>query len=56
MYEDDGNGFDYPIQRKKGLGLKNIENRVALIKGTIEFDTLNDRKGTTIVIDIPHDL
>ncbi len=54
MYEDDGIGFGYQVQRKKGLGLKNIENRVELINGTIEFDTIEYRKGTTIVIDIPH--
>ena len=52
MYEDNGKGFDYIHIRKKGLGLINIENRVKLINGEIQFDTIENRTGTTVIIDI----
>ena len=52
MYEDNGIGFDYIRIRKKGLGLINIENRVKLINGEIQFDTMINRMGTTIIINV----
>jgi len=54
MYEDDGNGFDYKhAYQNKGLGLINIENRVKLIDATIIYDTMKNRKGTTVIINVP---
>ncbi len=53
MYEDDGIGFDYEsASRKGGIGLINIENRIKIIGGTIEYDTSLDGDGTTIIIQL----
>ncbi|MDF0705898.1 tetratricopeptide repeat-containing sensor histidine kinase [Flagellimonas okinawensis] len=49
--EDDGVGFDlYESKNKKGLGLKNIESRVAYLNGEIDWDS-KQGKGTTININ-----
>jgi signal transduction histidine kinase len=49
--EDDGNGFDMETARKKnGMGLKNIETRVKILKGRIDFETAF---GTSVMIEIP---
>ena len=50
--EDDGCGFNPQEVGKKGLGLKNVENRVALLHGTVEMDSYAGR-GTTVNIEIP---
>lgn len=50
--EDDGCGFDPQEVGKKGLGLKNVENRVAILRGMVEIDSYPGR-GTTINIEIP---
>ncbi|MBC6368757.1 7TM-DISM domain-containing protein [Algoriphagus sp. AK58] len=50
MVEDDGIGFD-PEAKKKGIGLKNIENRVNYLKGTLQIDSKS--AGTSILILIP---
>ena len=49
--EDDGSGFD-PEQAKlkNGIGLKNIEARVKVLKGKIDFQT---NRGTSVLIEIP---
>ena len=48
--EDDGVGFDLKESKnKKGLGLKNIESRVAYLNGEIDWDSKKG-KGTTINI------
>lgn len=51
--EDNGRGFD---QQKatytEGIGLKNIRARIALLKGTIEVDSIPG-KGTLILMYIP---
>jgi len=53
MYEDDGLGFDYEaVQKKGGLGLINISNRIKLMNASIIYDTQKDRKGTTITIEM----
>lgn len=53
MIEDDGNGFDTTLQKsKKGIGLNNIKQRVAQLKGTFNIDTAINR-GTTYNIQIP---
>ncbi|MGV3762648.1 tetratricopeptide repeat-containing sensor histidine kinase [Parapedobacter sp.] len=50
--EDDGCGFNPREVGKKGLGVKNVENRVALLHGTVEIDSQPGR-GTTVNIEIP---
>lgn len=50
--EDDGHGFNPREVGKKGLGLKNVENRVALLHGVVEIDSHLGR-GTTVNIEIP---
>lgn len=51
--KDDGIGFDVEGSLKKGnLGMRNIQNRVALMKGKIEFIS-KERIGTKIKIHIP---
>lgn len=49
---DDGKGF-VPNKSRKGIGLKNINSRVAEINGTVALDSEID-KGTTITIKIPY--
>ncbi len=49
--EDDGRGFDMETaKRKNGMGLKNIETRVKILKGRIDYQTT---KGTSVMIEIP---
>ena len=48
ILEDDGIG--YADQNQKGIGLKNINERLTLLGGTIKIESKN---GTTIVIDVP---
>ncbi|NQU32421.1 MAG: hypothetical protein HQ521_04235 [Bacteroidetes bacterium] len=52
IYEDDGIGFNYLKNTNKGLGLRNIENRVELLNGSLQFDTSTVGKGCTIVIEM----
>jgi len=54
MYEDNGNGFNYDeALQSDGLGLVNIKNRIHIIESTIYYDTAKNRKGTTIIINVP---
>ncbi len=39
QYTDDGMGFDLENTRSKGLGLKNIEHRVAIIGGLLQVNS-----------------
>ncbi len=40
FYKDDGKGFDASnIRKKKGLGLKNIDSRLNMVKASIEYDS-----------------
>ena len=48
--EDNGIGFD-TTAKAKGIGLKNIENRVHFLRGFINIDSSNN--GTQIKISIP---
>ncbi|HEY4618254.1 MAG TPA: histidine kinase [Flavobacterium sp.] len=50
-YSDDGLGFDvHSSESKNGLGMKNIESRIELLKGVITFESgLN--KGTLVVFN-----
>ncbi|MBR9919785.1 MAG: tetratricopeptide repeat protein [Bacteroidetes bacterium] len=50
--EDNGIGFTPEKSDKKGLGLKNIEDRVENLKGEINIDS-GRGGGTTVMIDIP---
>ncbi|UAY51550.1 sensor histidine kinase [Ferruginibacter albus] len=49
--EDDGKGFDTSLQ-SKGMGLRNIEHRTHLLKGTVTWKSEMDA-GTTINIQLP---
>lgn len=50
MIEDDGQGIVYTT--KEGIGLKNIKQRVQLLKGIFTIDSAPDR-GTILNIQIP---
>lgn len=54
MIVDDGIGFDKDklFKTSKGLGLKNIESRIAYIGGSLDIDTMPG-KGVTYVIELP---
>ncbi len=54
MIYDDGVGFDKEklLQTGKGLGLKNIQSRVAYVGGSLQIDTMPS-KGVTYTIEIP---
>ncbi len=50
LYTDNGKGFDVESQlSQKGLGMKNIESRVAFIGGSHEITSEID-KGTRVII------
>jgi len=49
--EDNGVGFDIH-QKRKGLGLENIQKRMDYLKGQLEISSIHN-KGTFIVISIP---
>jgi signal transduction histidine kinase len=51
MIEDDGKGFDVNLHRE-GYGLKNLEARTKLMKGTMNIDS-QAGKGTSVLIEIP---
>ncbi|MGM0566678.1 MAG: ATP-binding protein [Bacteroidota bacterium] len=51
-YEDNGKGFNYQNKSKTGIGLINIENRVKLINGKLNFDTKPGGKGTNVIIEL----
>jgi two-component system, NarL family, sensor kinase len=50
--EDDGRGFDTEHSGSAGVGLKSIENRIALLNGRLEIES-KPGNGTTIHIEIP---
>lgn len=55
LVEDNGIGFLYKEKvnsNTAGLGLQNIQNRVAYLKGTVEWSSATD-KGTVVAIHIP---
>lgn len=52
--EDDGNGFSTAVlANSNGNGWKNINSRLALVKGTIEIDSDPQRQGTTCIVTVP---
>jgi signal transduction histidine kinase len=52
--EDDGIGFDTKDKKKKGIGTKNIVERVQQCNGTIDIKSENG-KGSKIIITFPLD-
>ncbi|OIR06953.1 signal transduction histidine-protein kinase/phosphatase DegS [mine drainage metagenome] len=51
--EDNGQGFDVAeLKKKDGIGLKNIQSRIAYLKGTVDWDS-QIGKGTAIIINVP---
>lgn len=53
--EDNGSGFDLQdAKKKKSMGLKNIESRIKLLKGELDFQT-GPGNGTSVLITIPGD-
>lgn len=51
--EDDGSGFDsMKLSESEGIGWRNIQNRVQLIKGKIDLNSALG-KGTSVLIEIP---
>lgn len=54
VIEDNGNGFDTSILEKSaGNGWKNIKSRVNLIKSTVDVDSRQGGKGTTLIVRVP---
>ncbi len=49
--EDDGIGFS--LNDPRGLGLRGIEERVAVSGGTLEIESAPGR-GTTVTVEVPH--
>lgn len=52
VIEDDGTGFDPESLDDHGLGLLGMQERLALIGGTLELET-SERSGTTIAATVP---
>jgi two-component system NarL family sensor kinase len=53
MVEDDGVGFDVSgMTDFTGIGLRNIESRIAYLNGNIDFDS-SIGKGTTVTVEVP---
>jgi two-component system NarL family sensor kinase len=53
MVEDNGVGFDpAALGAEAGIGLKNIESRMAYLGGRAEFDSQPSR-GTTVTLEVP---
>ncbi len=51
--EDDGKGFDMSaIKKQDGIGLKNIETRIKLLKGNLDYQT-SPGGGTSVLMTIP---
>ena len=50
--EDDGRGFDIESAKKESPGLRNMEHRIQLLGGTVEWKP-NKENGTIITITIP---
>jgi two-component system NarL family sensor kinase len=54
MVEDNGKGFDVTktLDEAAGIGLKNIQSRIAFLNGNVYFDSFPG-KGTTVTIELP---
>ena len=50
--EDDGKGFDSSIlEKSKGMGWSNIQNRVEFLKGKVDVHSV-DGKGTSVLVEM----
>ncbi|MFT7034885.1 MAG: signal transduction histidine kinase [Cyclobacteriaceae bacterium] len=57
LIEDNGIGFDKSLlQNDKGNGWENIASRANLIKGEVELDTVEGKKGTTLILNAPAEI
>ncbi|WP_291787879.1 sensor histidine kinase, partial [Cecembia sp.] len=56
IVSDNGKGFDVDRvkQEKKGIGLNNMESRVAFLKGTYEINS--GPQGTTVLVCVPFEV
>jgi len=55
MYQDNGKGFpEHSDKKKQGLGLKNIESRLSLMKGNLEISS-PEKQGSLFLIRLPLD-
>jgi len=52
LYEDDGMGFNYNENDNKGLGLRNIRNRLSIMNGNLTVDSSLGGNGTTMIMEI----
>lgn len=52
IIEDNGKGFNTESE-KKGMGLKNLNSRIALLNGKIDIDSQINH-GTTITLEVPN--
>jgi two-component system NarL family sensor kinase len=52
MVEDNGVGFDSKKVKGDGIGLQNIQSRIAYLNGNLNIDS-HPGKGTTISIEVP---
>ena len=50
--EDNGKGFDINSEDFDGIGLKNIQTRIAYLKGTVDIDSSPGR-GTVVAFHVP---
>jgi signal transduction histidine kinase/streptogramin lyase len=51
--EDSGKGFELKtVHQKGGMGLKNIESRIRILKGRMDYRS-EPEKGTSVLIEIP---
>ncbi|WP_409626130.1 tetratricopeptide repeat protein [Belliella pelovolcani] len=56
LIEDDGAGFDVNrLQNSSGNGWRNIQSRLKRINADFEIDSHPDRKGSSLIIDLPID-
>ncbi|WP_370088761.1 tetratricopeptide repeat protein [Ekhidna sp.] len=54
LIEDNGSGFDKTaLTSGKGNGWKNLNTRTNLIKGELELETHQGRKGNTLIVNAP---
>lgn len=54
LIEDNGSGFDKTLLTSgKGNGWKNLNTRTNLIKGELELETHQGRKGNTLIVNAP---
>ncbi|MCH7413452.1 sensor histidine kinase [Belliella sp. R4-6] len=56
LIEDDGAGFDVnSLHNSSGNGWRNIQSRLKRINADFEIDSHPDRKGSSLIIDLPID-